>query len=341
MHNLRAIWAVLSVFVASSVSAQSVITLTVGSGAQYAHITDAVTVANSDGNPGNYYVINLVPSTYVNDFPTVSRPMTIQVDPTFAPQRAILQATVPLPNEKGIIVTSSSLTVRGLVFTGAQIGNDLGGNGVGIRDQNPDNTPASLVVDNSVFHDNQEGILQCCDADETITIINSRFKNNGNPNPNFFQHGIYIGQAANLSVVNSLFCGQLFGHDVKSRAAQTIVVASQMYIAAAAPAAPSCQVGNGSFNIEVANGGIAVISGNTLVQGASTQNNKMVSYGAEGMNYTNNSLTVTDNSFVSTAGSIGVSDPPCVPVELDGNTVTGLTKVVGPARCIAPGDSGQ
>jgi hypothetical protein len=25
---------------------------------------------------------------------------------------------------------------------------------VGIRDQNPDNTPAMLVVDNSVFHDN-------------------------------------------------------------------------------------------------------------------------------------------------------------------------------------------
>jgi hypothetical protein len=43
--------------------------------------------------------------------------MTIQVDPTFAPKRATLKATAPLPYEKGIILTFSSLTVRGLVFT--------------------------------------------------------------------------------------------------------------------------------------------------------------------------------------------------------------------------------
>jgi hypothetical protein len=203
MRNLGTIVALVLTVAASSASAQSVFTLTVGSGRQYPHISDAVTVANRDVSAGNYYVINLAPGTYINDFPTVSRPMTIQVDPAFAPQQATLMATVPLPNAKGIILTVSSLTVRGLVFTGAQISNDLGGNGAAIRDQNPNNTPASLVVDNSVFHDNQEGILQCCDADEKITIINSQFKNNGNPDPDFYQHGIYINQAANLTVVNS------------------------------------------------------------------------------------------------------------------------------------------
>ena len=229
MRNLGTAVAVVLTVAASSASAQSVFTLTVGLGGQYAHITDAVAVANSDSDLGNYYVVNLAPGTYINDFPTVLRPMTIQVDPAFAPQRAKLQATVPLPNQKGIILTFSSLTVRGLVFIGAQISNDLGGNGAGIRDQNPDNTPASLVVDNSAFHDNQEGILQCCDAQETITITNSRFRNNGTSDPDFFQHGIYINEAANLTVANSLFCGQLIGHDIKSRAAQTVVVGSQIY----------------------------------------------------------------------------------------------------------------
>ena len=70
---------------ASSASAQSVFTLTVGPGGQYAHLTDAVAVANSDSDLGNYYVVNLAPVTYINDFPTVLRPMTIQVDPAFAP----------------------------------------------------------------------------------------------------------------------------------------------------------------------------------------------------------------------------------------------------------------
>jgi hypothetical protein len=50
---------------------------------------------------------------------------------------------------------------------------------------------------------------------------------------------------------------------------------------------------------------------------------------------------VAKNSFVSTAGSIGVSDPPCVPVELDGNTFSGLSTVVDPAACLAPGEPGQ
>ena len=336
MRHLGTLVALVLTVAASSASAQSVFTLTVGSGRQYAHIADAVTVANRDGSLANYYVINLAPGTYTNDFPTVSRPMTIQVDPAFAPQRATLMATIPLPNKKGIILTVSSLTVRGLVFTGAQISNNLGGNGAAIRDQNPDNTPGSLVVDNSVFYDNQEGILQCCDADEKITIINSQFKNNGNPDPDFYQHGIYINQAANLTVVNSLFCGQLIGHDIKSCAAQTVVVGSQIYTGEGAPASTGCRTGNASFNIQASNGGIVVVAGNTLVQGPSAQNHKIVSYGAEGMSYPNNSLTVSKNSFVSTTGSIGISDPACVPVELDGNTFTGLGAAVTPASCIAP-----
>ena len=321
----------------SSTNPPKTITINVGPGGQYAHIADAVGVANSDGDPRNYYVLNLVPGTYLNDFATVFRPMTIQVDPTFAPQRAILQATVPLPNQKGIILTFASLTVRGLEFTGAMIGNGLGGNGAGIRDQIPDNTPASLVVDNSVFHDNQEGILQCCDADETVRIVNSQFKNNGNPDQNFFQHGIYINQAAKLEVINSLFCGQLIGHEVKSRAAQTVVTGSQIYTGEGAPASTGCRVGNASFNIQVANGGIAMISGNTLVQGPSAQNHKIISYGSEGVSYVDNSLTVSNNRFFSTAGSIGISDPPCVPVQLDAtNTFSGLSAIVDPAGCSAP-----
>jgi hypothetical protein len=79
-----------------------------------------------------------------------------------------------------------------------------------------------------------------------------------------------------------------------------------------------------------------VLAGNTLVQGPSAQNHKIVSYGAERMPYTDNSLIVSKNSFVSTTGSIGVSDLVCVPVQLDGNTFTGLSSVVNPASCIAP-----
>jgi hypothetical protein len=103
LRNFGTIVAVALTLVTSSADAQNIFTLTVGPGRQYTQIAKAVAAANLDGNTGNYYVINLAPGTYTNDFPpTVSRPMTIQVDPAFAPQRATLMATVPLPNQKGI-----------------------------------------------------------------------------------------------------------------------------------------------------------------------------------------------------------------------------------------------
>src|SRR5215471_18202892 len=102
------------------------------------------------------------------------------------------------------------------------IDNSLGGNGAGIRDQMTGNL-ASLVVSNSTFIGNQEGILTGYNANEIISISNSKFINNGNPDPNYFQHALYVNYAGNLTVSNSLFCGQLIGHDIKSRALFTTI----------------------------------------------------------------------------------------------------------------------
>jgi hypothetical protein len=318
--------------------------ISVGPGGQYQHLRDAVAVANADPNPSNTYVINLAPGVYLNDFPApIVRPMVIQTDPSIAQTGAVLRATVPLPNAKAILLTFASLTVRGIEFTGAYIDDSLGGNGAAIRDQNPEGTPAALVVDNSLFHDNQAGIVQGDDSAETVTIVNSQFINNGNPDICCFTHGVYIDEAASLTVTGSLFCGQLIGHEVKSRAAQTTVMGSQIYSGEGAPANSGCRIGNASFDIQIANGGVASIRGNQLVQGPSAQNHKIVSYGAEGVNFATNSLSVANNNFVSTANSIAVSDlsylyvAPCVPVQLAGNTFSGISEIVDPPSCVAPG----
>ena len=160
------------------------IILTVGPQGQYQSISAAASFADSDTDPNNIYDIRVAPGTYTNDFPEVTRPMTIEVDPSVSGP-VLLLATVPLPNQKGIILTTSSLTVRGLTFQGAAISDALGGNGAGIRDLNVDDggPPASLIVENCTFVDNQEGILTGYDASENIQIINSTFKNNGNPLP--------------------------------------------------------------------------------------------------------------------------------------------------------------
>jgi hypothetical protein len=309
------------------------IVVTVGPGGQYQTISSAVAFADSDTNAADYYVIDVMPGTYTNDFPHVTRPMTIEVNPSFAGQLVLLQATENLPNNKGIILTSASLTVNGLTFTGAKIPNGSGGNGAGIRDQNT-GSPASLTVQNSTFFNNQTGILTGDDTAETITVINSVFRNNGNPNSKYFQHALYVNYAGSLTVTDSLFCGQLIGHDVKSRALVTTVENSELYDGAA-NAALGCNAGSTSFAIDVPNGGVATISGNQIIQGASTQNYKMVDYGEEGLRFSSNSFYVSGNSFTSTGtpSATAIYDPNCVTVQLANNTFSGITTIVSPPGC--------
>ena len=310
------------------------VSLSVGSGGLYRTISAAVAAADADTNASDYYIINVAPGTYTNDFPLVTRPMTIQSNAVG--RSVILNATIPLPNEKGIILNFSNLIIDGLTFQGAEISNALGGNGAGIRDQNPE-VPATLIVKNSSFINNQEGILTGYNSSQSISIINSTFKNNGNPNINYFQHGLYVNYAGSLSVTSSVFCGQLIGHDIKSRAMMTSVADNQLYDGEADPAI-GCRAGSSSLAIDVPNGGIVTISGNAITQGTASPNYKMVDYGEEGLLYSSNSLLASDNDFrnIGSNPATGIYDPDCVAVQSVGNTFTNIIAPVDPASCVTP-----
>lgn len=306
------------------------ITLTVGRSGQYNTVAAAASAADADRNLDNYYDIKVTPGIYINDFPQVTRPMTIETVAAGSP--VVLKATEPLPNEKGIILTTASLTVNGLAFTGAEIANSRGGNGAGIRDLNTG--PATVIVENSTFTGNQEGMLTGYDANETVMVINSKFINNGNPNIDYFQHALYVNYAGSLTVSNSLFCGQLIGHDIKSRAATTIVENNRLYDGAANPAL-GCNAGSTSYAIDTPNGGVVTISTNQIVQGGTTQNERMVGYGEEGLRYSNNNFRLSNNSFTSSdvPSAIAIYDPHRVPAELTSNRFAGIATVVSPPDC--------
>jgi hypothetical protein len=308
--------------------------LTVGPNGQYNTISAAASAADADTNSADSYDIQVAPGTYTNDFPLVTRPMTIEVNPTSAGQPVVLNATVPLPNEKGIIVSTANLTVNGLTFEGAEISNDLGGNGAGIRDQNL-NTPATLIIENSTFLNNQEGVLTGDNSAQSISVINSTFKNNGNPNQNYFQHALYVNYAGSLTVTSGTFCGQLIGHDIKSRAITTTISDNQLYKGEADPAI-NCRAGSTSLAIDLANGGIATIAGNAIIQGTASQNYTMVDYGEEGLIYSNNSLLLSDNSFTNIGSNpaTAIYDPDCIPAQLVGNTFSNIATIVDPPSCV-------
>ena len=263
--------------------------------------------------------------------------------------QVLLLATVPPPNLKGIISTDSSLTVNGLTFEGAAISNSDGGNGAGIRDQS--NTATSLVIENSRFLGNQEGILTGSDSGqtfaETVIISNSQFVNNGNPDPSVFQHALYVGDAGSLGVSNSLFCGQLLGHDVKSRALSTTVQNSTMYIGVAAPPgspdynAGCTMPGSTSIGVDMPNGGNAHLVGDALIQGPANQNGALVSYGEEGLHSSGaNTFAISHSTFTSTANGLAIQElPTCLaPVTLTNDMFTGTSAIINQSNCLIYAD---
>ena len=189
--------------------------LIVGPGQTYPSVSKAVAAADGDTNAANYYTIEVTPGTYTNDFSTVTRPMTIKSRAVGQP--VVLNATASPPNQKGIILNLSNLTVNGLTFQGSQIPNGSGGNGAGIRDST---TTPYLIVLNSAFINNQDSDRKQLPA--VYSYCQSIFANNGNPNASSFQHALYVNDAGNLTVTGSMFCGQLIGHDIKSRALVTL-----------------------------------------------------------------------------------------------------------------------
>src|SRR5262249_33982358 len=86
--------------------------------------------------------------------------------------RPRLRSTHPIRNSKGILVPHTpNATIENLEFTGANVTINDGENGAGIR-----NEATNLVVCNSYFHNNQNGILG---GIGTVLIEYSEFDQNG------------------------------------------------------------------------------------------------------------------------------------------------------------------
>ena len=314
--------------------------LQVGPGRTYQTISAAVDVANADTDLTHNYDIQVLPGTYTNDFPAaLTRPMTIEVDPCCAGQEVALNATVDLPNQKGILLSLSSLTVNGLTFEGAHIAAALGGNAAGIRDQSED-PAAMLIIQNSVFTNNQEGVLTGPNVNQVIMVSNSSFINNGNPDPSVFQHGIYAAGGAMFSVSNSLFCGQLIGHDVKSRAAVTVVGGSTLFVGSNQGADPACNVGSASLAIDAPNGGQVLVYSNQIFQDDANQNGSLIRFGEEGVVFADNSLNVTNSAFTNygVRASTAIDElSSCITpvIGVDTDTFVNIAVPVMPPNCVA------
>ncbi len=179
------------------------------------------------------------------------------------------------------VVSGSNVTIEGLEFHDSKVPDQ---NGAGIRAEHG----GSLVVRNSGFFDNENGILGGYGA-STVTIDRSEFARNGYGDG--YSHNIYIGSAARLTVTSSYFHEAKIGHNLKSRAKETHIENSYFV---------DGPTGTSSYLADFPNGGRVYMRGNFFHKGPNADNSTAVSYGAEGVTWSANTLEMVHNTVVMT-----------------------------------------
>jgi len=192
--------------------------------------------------------------------------------------RAYLRADGAQEGGKGIwVLYGTNFTAENIEFSGASVPDK---NGAGIRFD----TTGFLVLRNCYFHDNEDGILGGCDS---ILIENSFFDHNGYGD----------GQSHNLYVWGRTFTLRgcythraKIGHDVKTRAVNNYILYNRIM---------DESDGTASYEVDIPDGGRSYLIGNVIEQGPHTDNNSIVSYGAESASNGVLDLYVIHNTFVN------------------------------------------
>jgi Ca2+-binding RTX toxin-like protein len=271
-------------------------TLTVGQGQQFSTISGAV-AASHDGD-----LIQVQAGTYVNDFAEIKTKITLEG----VGGMVHMEATGPIPNDKGILVVDTDATIDHFEFSGAT---GASGNAAGIRYQG-----GALTLTNDYFHDNQDGLLSNPSTTGTITIKTSEFAHNGSGDG--YTHNLYVGDIAKLTIQDSYFHDAVVGHEIKSRAEVTEISNTRIFD----------NSGSASYSVDLPNGGQATLTNNLIEQGPNSGNPNIVAYGEEGSLHANSSLTMSGDTVLNDLGrGTLLWDASGTKATLIGNQVYGLS----------------
>jgi hypothetical protein len=270
-------------------------TLTVAAGG-------SIQAAIDSAAPGD--TIDVAAGNYKNQFLNITKSLTIEA----IGGAAHLPATIDAPNGKAIITEGQpgiTVNISGFDVSGAIVGDN---NGAAIRYEG-----GTLNLSNVDLHNNQEGLLGAADSNGAISIDHSEIDHNGEGSGS--THNLYIGAIARFSLSNSYVHDAVVGHEIKSRAATTIIQNNRVFD----------NNSSASYSIDLPNGGNASISGNLIEQGANTQNPFIVAYGEEGTTGSGASVAITGNTIVNDDPSgRGILNTSGTPIALSGNRVFGL-----------------
>lgn len=213
---------------------------------------------------------------------------------------------------KGLFVTTGRRQrIEGFDFVGAAVPDR---NGAGIRLE-----AGTLTLVDCGFRDNENGVLTANDERIELDIVDCDF---GAILPREGRtHNLYAGAIGRLAVSGSYFHHGLHGHLLKSRAALNHILYNRL----------TDEIGGrASYELEFANGGVAVVMGNLIAQSSTTENPHLISFGAEGATWARQALYLVHNTLVDQLPGGGVwlrVSPPQTDVVLANNLLVGAPKL--------------
>jgi Right handed beta helix region len=213
------------------------------------------------------------------------------------------------------VIAGNRTTIEGVTFTNARVPD---ANGAGIRQEG-----SGLTLRGCVFRANQMGILAGDNPTSDILIERSEFDRNGEGDGQ--SHNIYVNHVRSFTLRFSWSHDARVGHQVKSRALRTNILYNRIDDGA----------GDGSYSIDLSNGGDARIVGNLIQQGPNSPNTGIVSYAAEGATNPVHRLRVASNTVVNALaprGTFVVNADPATRALVVNNLLTGGTLLIGPGR---------
>ncbi len=243
----------------------------VGPGEQYRTLAAAV----QSSAAGDH--VELSAGIHMGQTAVVDRPLVLRG----LGQGAVLAANGQHAMGKGTLVVKADVVVENIEFRGARVPDGIG---AGIRMDS-----GNLRVRRCRFIDNEIGLLASNDPTVTVDIEDSVFAD-APRHAGSLHHLLYAGAIASLSLTGCRFENGWRGHLVKSRARVNNISCNLLR---------DGPLGGSSYELELAHGGLNVVSGNIIVQGPLTQNPTLVAMGYDADPALKHSLVFSHNTLVN------------------------------------------
>lgn len=198
--------------------------------------------------------------------------------------RARLHASGQAAEDKAIwVIRNGTFDVSNIEFIGAKVSDK---NGAGIRFED-----GYLKISRSLFWQNENGILSRAGEisnQSMIDIEDCEFGYNGSGDG--YSHAIYIGHIGRLRITGSYFHHSNIGHLIKSRARMTELRYNRITDESG---------GRASYEVDIPNGGEALLIGNIIQQDRDAENSTLISFGQEGYIWPMNRLYLINNTLIN------------------------------------------